>query len=103
MTITPDTLGEVRIDLLAGSARDGAGNESQAASLSVEAVVQETEVEVTVDSGTTDPTTISASVELRNPGATDISFRTVSDVDWLLVTPESGSCPPLARSSSPSR
>lgn len=95
VTVTPRTVGAIEITLAVGAAKDAANNDSLAASLSVEAVAPPTEVVVEVTAETADPTTVSAGAKVTNPGSQAIPFRAFADVDWLIVTPDSGVVPPL--------
>ncbi|WP_286800224.1 Ig-like domain-containing protein [Oceanicaulis sp. UBA2681] len=95
VTVTPRTVGSIEITLAAGAAKDAAGNGSLGAVLSVEVVAPPTEVVVEVTAETADPTTVSAGAKVTNPGSQAIPFRAFADVDWLIVTPDSGVVPPL--------
>ena len=93
--VTPRTVGVIDITLASGAAKDAAGNDSLGAALSVEVVAPPTEVVVEVTADTADPTTVSAGAKVTNPGSQAIPFRAFADVNWLIVTPDSGVVPPL--------
>ncbi len=89
-TITPSTLGTVSVSVAEGAAEDEAGNPSEAASGEVEAVSPPIEVSVTVGEDVVDVTEVTASATISNPGSEAINFRVDVDVDWLDVTPRTG-------------
>lgn len=89
-TITPRTLGTVGISIAEGAASDEAGNPSEPANGEVEAVAPPVEVNLTVGDDVADVTQIVTTASISNPGSEAIEFRVDVDVDWLDVTPRSG-------------
>jgi hypothetical protein len=92
-TITPETIGEVTISVAAGAASDAAGNASEAGDASIEIVFPEVDVALDLASTVLDATTVSQSVTLTNPGSQPLDFVATVDVDWVTVSPASGTVP----------
>ncbi len=91
--VTPQTIGSIEITVAVGVAEDAAGNGNEAASASIEAVAQPIEVEVVLGSDVEDPTDVTATATVTNPGSQPVQFRVEADVDWLDVDPLSGTLP----------
>ncbi|WP_417488519.1 Ig-like domain-containing protein [Maricaulis sp.] len=91
--VTPQTIGTIEITVDAGVAEDAAGNGNEAASASIDAVAQPIEVEVVLGSDVEDPTDVTATAAVTNPGSQPVEFRTEADVDWLDVDPLTGTIP----------
>ncbi|MEM9600991.1 MAG: Ig-like domain-containing protein, partial [Pseudomonadota bacterium] len=87
--ITPDTFGVVEITAQEGAGTDAAGNPSTATSLSVTASADLEPVTVMVATGQ-DPSSVSGSFTLSNPGSASINFTASTDQVWMDVTPETG-------------
>jgi outer membrane autotransporter protein len=94
-TITPQAPGTVTIDVAEGAAADAAGNPSTAAGTSIEAVAEAEAVVLELTAATAEPGSVAASVNLTNPGSDPLSFNASADVDWLDVSPASGTVPSL--------
>lgn len=92
-TITPDTVGDVVINLAAGAAQDVAGNGSIANSGTVEAVVESTVINLAVTSDIVDASTVLGSATLNNPGSQGLNYTATADVNWITVTPATGTVP----------
>uniref|UniRef100_UPI002601C5F3 Ig-like domain-containing protein n=1 Tax=Maricaulis sp. TaxID=1486257 RepID=UPI002601C5F3 len=92
-TFTPETVGEVAIAVAAGAATDSAGNESESGSASIEIVIPEVEVDLDLNAAVLDATTVSQTATLANPGSQSLAFVANADVDWVTVTPSSGTIP----------
>lgn len=92
-TITPGTVGQLTISLAANAAQDGAGNASTAASDSLTVVFPTTNSNLNLGGSVADPTTVSTTVNLTNPGSQAIAYTAASDVTWLAATPASGTIP----------
>ncbi|WP_417483220.1 Ig-like domain-containing protein [Maricaulis sp.] len=91
--VTPQTIGTIEITVDAELAEDAAGNGNVAASASIDAVAQPIEVEVVLGSDVEDPTDVTATAAVTNPGSQPVQFRTETDVDWLDVDPLTGTIP----------
>ncbi len=92
-TITPDTVGTLTVSLAQGAAQDGAGNNSTAASESLDVVFPSTNIALDFASTVVDPTTVSSQVALNNPGSQAFGYTAASDVTWATATPASGTIP----------
>lgn len=92
-TITPTTVGELTVSLAEGAAQDGAGNDSTAASASLDVVFPSTDSSLNLGDSVVDPTSVDSSVTLSNPGSAAIGYTTSVDVGWASVTPASGTIP----------
>lgn len=95
VTVTPQTIGTITLGVAAGAAEDAAGNASLAAEASLEAVAEPIEVAVVVAEDVEDPTEISATARVTNPGSQPVDFLVEVDVPWLDVDPRSGTIPSL--------
>lgn len=95
VTVTPQTIGTITLGAAAGAAEDAAGNASLAAEASLEAVAEPIEVAVVVAEDVEDPTEISATARVTNPGSQPVDFLVEVDVPWLDVDPRSGTIPSL--------
>ena len=93
--VTPLSVGTVSIRVPAGAAQDVIGQDSSAAALSVEAIIETQEVTIEVSSTTSDVGTVLGQTTLKNPGGQPLEFSASTDVNWLVVTPESGQIPAL--------
>ena len=93
--ITPQTLGTVTISVAAAAAQDGAGNDSEAGSASLEAISRPITVEVEIAEDVVDVTDISATATITNPGSQPVAFHVEVDVPWIDVDPTSGTIPSL--------
>ncbi|WP_417493200.1 Ig-like domain-containing protein [Maricaulis sp.] len=91
--VTPQTIGTIEITVDAELAEDAAGNGNVAASASIDAVAQPIEVEVVLGSDVEDPTDVTATAAVTNPGSQPVQFRTETDVAWLDVDPLTGTIP----------
>ncbi|SDL65837.1 Ig-like domain-containing protein [Maricaulis salignorans] len=91
--VTPQTIGMIEITVDAELAEDAAGNGNVAAYASIDAVAQPIEVEVVLGSDVEDPTDVTATAAVTNPGSQPVQFRTEADVDWLDVDPLTGTIP----------
>ncbi|MEE2565079.1 Ig-like domain-containing protein [Hyphobacterium marinum] len=92
-TITPDTVGQLTIALAANAAQDGAGNASTAASESLTVVFPTTNSNLNLGGTVVDPTGVSTTVNLTNPGSQPIGYSAASDVNWVAATPATGTIP----------
>ena len=95
VVVTPRTLGIVTLSIAADVARDAAGNGNTAVSVDIEAVSRAIEVTVEVADDVEDPTEVTASASISNPGSRPVAFRVEVDVPWLDVDPLSGTIPAL--------
>jgi len=95
VTVTPQTVGTITLSVAAGAAADAAGNDSLAAEASLEAVAEPIEVAVVVAEDVEDPTEISATARVTNPGSQPVDFLVEVDVPWLDVDPRTGTIPSL--------
>lgn len=95
VTVTPQTIGTITLSVAAGAAADAAGNDNLAAEVSLEAVAEPIEVAVVVAEDVEDPTEISATARVTNPGSQPVDFQVEVDVLWLDVDPMSGTIPSL--------
>lgn len=92
-TITPATVGTLTVSLAANAAQDGAGNASTTASQSLEVVFPTTNSNLNLGSTVIDPTGVSTTVNLSNPGSRAIGYTTAADVNWVAATPSTGTIP----------
>lgn len=92
--VTPTTLGAVGILVPVGASQDAAGNNSEEASLSVNASSGGEAVTVVVASGD-NPSDTNGTITLANPGSLSLDFIAFTDQPWLDVTPASGQIPSL--------
>ena len=88
--VTPETLGDVTLNVADGAASDAAGNALVGNSLTVNASGGDVAVELEVTTNTGDASDVSSSFSLSNPGTTPISFTASADQPWVDVTPSSG-------------
>ena len=91
--VTPQTIGTIEITVDAEVAEDAAGNGNLTASASIDAVARPIEVEVVLGSDVQDPTDVTATAAVTNPGSQPVEFRTETDVAWLDVDPLTGTIP----------
>jgi len=92
--VTPEDFGTLSVSVAEGQVQDLAGNGNAAASVSVEAISDAVEVDVTLSAETDDPTDVTATVGLTNPGQSEVGYSTQVDVPWLTVSPAEGSLAP---------
>ncbi|WP_323760433.1 Ig-like domain-containing protein [Maricaulis sp.] len=95
VTVTPQTLGTITLGVAAGAAEDAAGNGNLAGEASLEAVAEPIEVAVVVAEDVADPTEITATARVTNPGSQAVDFLVQVDVPWLDVDPRTGTIPSL--------
>jgi len=94
-TITPATIGALFIDVAEGAAQDSAGNLSFAGEASVDVVADAPTVTLVLSSAIADPGDVAGTATLSNPGSDPLAFTAAANVNWVDVTPGSGSIPSL--------
>lgn len=93
--ITPQAPGTVAVNVAPGAAADAAGNESVAGAAQIEPVAEAQAITLALGSSVPDPGTVAATAMITNPGSDPLSFDAAADVEWLDVSPASGTVPSL--------
>jgi len=95
VSVQPEGVGEITMTVAEGAVQDGLGNPSSEATLSVQAVSEVQEVEVSIDLSESNPTGQIVTMPLTNPGRKRLPFQSRVTVGWLEPVVSDGVIPSL--------